>query len=116
MLTKVTGVTFSNEDGTSRTRIIASMTENDEIILERDPYNLYDSNAVKVCVKKDGKVLQIGFIEKMLASKLSPLLRRGAKFDIQIESCGIYMDRPYCELELVGLEYDKYGNLVVFEL
>lgn len=31
MLTKVTGVTFSNEDGTSRTRIIASMTETDEI-------------------------------------------------------------------------------------
>ena len=59
MLTKVTGVTFSNEDGTSRTRIIASMSESDEIILERDPYNQYDSNAVKVCVKKDEKVAKL---------------------------------------------------------
>ena len=112
MLTKVTGVTFSNEDGTNRTRIIASMTETDEIILERDPYNQYDSNAVKVCVKKDGKVQQIGFIEKTLASKLSPKMRRGAKFNVRIESCGIYMDRPYCELELEGVEYDNDGELV----
>ena len=112
MLTKVTGVTFSNEDGSSRTRIIASMTESDEIILERDPYNQYDSNAVKVCVKKDDKVQQIGFIEKTLASKLSPKLRRGAKINVRIESCGIYMDRPYCEIELVGVEYDDEGNLL----
>lgn len=112
MLTKVTGVTFSNEDGTSRTRIIASMTENDEIILERDPYNQYDSNAVKVCVKKDSKVQQIGFIEKVLASKLSPKMRRGAKLNVRIESCGIYMDRPYCELELEGVEYGDDGELV----
>lgn len=112
MLTKVTGVTFSNEDGTSRTKIIASMSESDGIVLERDPYNQYDSNAVKVCVKKDGKVQQIGFIEKTLASKLSPKMRRGAKFAVRIESCGIYMDRPYCEIDLVGVEYDDYGELV----
>ena len=112
MLTKVTGVTFSNEDGTSRTRIIASMTDNDEIILERDPYNQYDSNAIKVCVKKDGRVQQIGFIEKMLASKLSPKMRRGAKFDVSIESCGIWMDKPFCELELEGVEYGDDGELV----
>ena len=112
MLTKVTGVTFSNEDGTSRTRIIASMTENDEIVLERDPYNQYDSNAVKVCVKNNGIVQQIGFIEKVLASKLSPKLRRGVKFNVRIESCGIYMDRPYCEIELVGVEYNDNDELV----
>jgi hypothetical protein len=112
MLTKVTGVTFSNEDGTSRASIIASMSEDDEIILERDPLNQYDSNAVKVCVKKDGKVHQIGFVEKALASKLSPKMRRGAKFDVYVESCGIYMDRPYCEIELDGVEYDDDGELV----
>jgi uncharacterized protein YycO len=112
MLTKVTGVTFSNEDGTSRASIIASMSEDDEIILERDPLNQYDSNAVKVCVKKDGKVHQFGFVEKALASKLSPKMRRGAKFDVYVESCGIYMDRPYCEIELDGVEYDDDGELV----
>ena len=112
MQTKVTGVTFNNEDGTSRAKIIASMSEFDEIILERDPYNEFDSNAVKVCVNKDGKIQQIGFIEKRLASKLSPKMRRGTKFDVEIISCGIYMDRPYCELEIIGVEYDEDGELV----
>ncbi len=112
MLTKITGVTFSNEDGTNRAQIIANLDEDDEIILERDPQNQYDSNAIKVCVNKDGKIQQIGFIEKNLASKLSPKMRRGAKFDVYIESCGIYMERPYCELELDGVEYDDDGELV----
>ncbi len=112
MLTKVTGVTFNNEDGTSRARIIASMSELDEIVLERDPYNQFDSNAIKVCVKKDGKIQQIGFLEKTLASKLSPKMRRGTKVNACIESCGIYMDRPYCEIELIGVEYDDDDELV----
>ena len=55
MITKVVGVTFSNEDGSSRARIIAGMTESDKVCLERDPYNQYDANAVKVCVLKNGE-------------------------------------------------------------
>ena len=102
MLTKVKGVTFSNDDGTSRTEIIASMSENDEIILVRDPFNQYDCNAIKVCVKKDGEYQQIGFIDKVLASILSPKMRDGSKFEVRVESCGIYMDRPYCEIELLN--------------
>lgn len=113
MLTKVTGVTFLNDDGTNRANIIASMTNNDVVVLERDPFNQYDSNAVKVCVIKNGKPLQIGYIEKVLASKLSPKLRRGAKIEIRIESCGIYMERPYCELELIGVHYDTNDDLII---
>lgn len=103
MRTHVSGVTFSNEDGTSRRTIISSMCENDTIVLERDPYNPYDSNAVKVCVIKGGQKKQIGYVEKRLAAEISPKMRRGAKFDVTIVGCGVYMDRPYCEIEIQGL-------------
>ena len=73
---------------------------------------MLDHGQIFYYVKKDEKVQQIGFIEKVLASKLSPKMRRGAKFNVRIESCGIYMDRPYCELELEGVEYDNDGELV----
>ena len=66
MLTKVTGVTFSNEDGTSRRSIIASMNDSDQIELERDPYNPYDRNAVKVNVIKMESLSRLVFLKKNL--------------------------------------------------
>jgi hypothetical protein len=100
MITKVVGVTFSNEDGSSRARIIASMSESDQICLERDPYNQFDSNAVKVCVVKNGEKKQIGFLAKDLASEVSPKLRRGVNFRTTIVGCGIWNERPFCEIEV----------------
>lgn len=100
MVTKVVGVTFSNEDGSSRTRIIASMSESDQICLERDPFNQFDSNAVKVCVVKNGENKQIGFLAKDIASEVSPKLRRGVKFTTSIVGCGMWNDRPFCEIEI----------------
>ena len=101
MITNVVGVTYLNDDGTSRASIIRSMSIDDEIILERDPYNLYDSNAVKVCVKRNGKYQQIGFLERGLASEISPKMRRGIKYEVSILSCGIssISHQPYCTLE-----------------
>lgn len=100
MITKVVGVTFSNEDGSSRTRIIAGMSETDKICLERDPYNQFDSNAVKVCVLKNGEKKQIGFLAKDIASSVSPKLRKGVKFNTKIIGCGMWNDRPFCEIEI----------------
>lgn len=112
MITKVTGVTFINDDGISRASIISSMSILDEIVLVRDPYNLYDSNAIKVCVKKGDKEHQIGFVEKGLASKLSPKMRKGVSFKVIVDSCGVYMDRPYCNINLIGVEYGYDGELI----
>lgn len=100
MVTKVVGVTFSNEDGSSRSRIIASMSETDQICLERDPFNQYDSNAVKVCVLKGGEKKQIGFLAKDIASSISPKLRKGVIFKAIIIGCGMWNDRPFCEIEI----------------
>ena len=103
MITKVVGVTFSNEDGSSRTRIIEGMSESDTICLERDPYNQYDSNAVKVCVIKNGEKKQIGFLAKLIASDVSPKLRRGVNYDVTIMGCGVWNDRPFCELNITEI-------------
>lgn len=99
MITKVVGVTFSNEDGSSRARIIAGMTESDKVCLERDPYNQYDANAVKVCVLKNGEKKQIGFLSKDIAADVSSKLRRNVNFDVTIKGVGFWNDRPFCEIE-----------------
>lgn len=101
--THVSGVTFANPDGSSRRDIINHMTVNDKVFFERDPYNPYDSNAVKVLVSQGGEYKQIGFLEKALAATVSPALRRGASYKISIVGCGIYMDRPFCEIEFERL-------------
>ena len=100
MITKVVGVTFSNEDGSSRARIIAGMTESDKVCLERDPYNQYDANAVKVCVLKNGEKKQIGFLSKNIAADVSSKLRRNVNFEVTIQGVGIWNDRPFCEIEI----------------
>ena len=100
MITKVVGVTFSNEDGSSRARIIAGMTESDKVCLEREPYNQYDSNAVKVSVVKDGVKKQIGYLSKDVAADISAKLRRNVNFVVTIQGVGIYKDRPYCEIDI----------------
>ena len=100
MITKVVGVTFSNEDGSSRARIIAGMTESDKVCLERDPYNQYDANAVKVCVLKNGEKKQIGFLSKDIAANVSSKLRRNVNFEVTIQGVGIWNDRPFCEIEI----------------
>ena len=101
--THVSGVTFANPDGSSRRDIINRMSDNDKVIFERDPYNPYDSNAVKVLVSQGGQYKQIGFLEKALAATVSPSLRRGANYKITVIGCGIYMDRPFCEIEFEKL-------------
>ena len=103
MFTKVVGVTFDNEDGSSRRMIIESMSLNDKIVLERDPYNEYDSNAVKVCVVKGGRKMQIGFLARNVAAEVSPKLRRGAQITATIMNCGVYMDSPFCDLDISGI-------------
>lgn len=101
MRTKVVGVTFSNEDGSSRTRIIAGMTESDKVCIERDPFNQYDANAVKVCVLKNGEKKQIGFLAKEIAAEISPKLRKNVKFNVSIAGVGIWNDRPFCEIDIM---------------
>ena len=75
---QVAGITFANEDGEFRQKIIENYFRksannpgnNISLTIEPDPYNEYDSNAIKVIL--DGK--QIGFVPAELAKVIKPLV------------------------------------------
>ena len=79
--TKVVGVSFPNDDGSSRQQIITSLTESIEkeevlLLLERQQNNVHDQNAVAV-YSFEGK--QIGFLSKQVSETIAPLMDQGTK-------------------------------------
>ncbi len=66
--TKVVGVSHQNQDGTSRQKIISDeVRENDLLILEPEPDNPHDPNAVRVLSKQGN---QIGYLKKEVAEQI----------------------------------------------
>jgi single-stranded-DNA-specific exonuclease len=63
VLTKVVGVTF---DG--RQAVIKQMTAGEMLLLKREPYNRYDTNAIRV-ERLNGS--QIGYLSKDLAQEIA---------------------------------------------
>ena len=94
---KVVGVTFKNDDGSSRKDKIIEMSvngaQNSVITIEREPQNQYDPNAIKVLA--DGK--QIGYIGKDFSGILAPMIdNEFRRFTAVVKDCGEYKNRPYC--------------------
>lgn len=76
MHTKVVGVTKVNEDGRRRQEIISEdLYEGMDLVLEREPDNPYDPNAVAVLTSSYGD--QVGYLNKDLAAELAPLMDDG---------------------------------------
>ena len=103
MIVKVVGVTFENKDGSSRADIISRMSNTDKVCLERDPYNEYDSNAVKVLVMRGDEKKQIGYLPKDIAAKISPKLRRNVDFMVTVSRVGVWKHNPFCEIDIVEI-------------
>ena len=96
---KDVGVTFTNEDGSSRRAIIERMNSNSKVYITREPSNKYDMNAIKVCVvDADGHDGQIGYIGKDYSTILAPMMDMGREFTASVGECGIYKNRPYCNI------------------
>lgn len=97
---KVVGVTFKNDDGSSRADKIIEMSQYKDkavIQLEREPQNKYDPNAIKVLA--DGK--QIGYIGKDYSGILAPMMdNEFRRFSARLKDCGEYKNRPYCEITI----------------
>lgn len=93
---KVVGVTFKNDDGSSRKDLIFNMCDQSPIMLEREPNNKYDPNAIKVIT--DGG--QIGYIGKDYSAILAEYMDAGRQFTAKVKpKCvGEYKGRPYCTL------------------
>ena len=81
--TKVVGVTFKNDDGSDRQRIIRDLnksgllSEGTELDLIPQPDNPYDSNCIRV-VAKNGQ--QIGCLSRDVAAKVAPMMKQGVVY------------------------------------
>ena len=70
--TKVVGVSKDNPDGSSRQEIIKrEVDEDDKLLLEAEPTNRYDENAIRILSKKGN---QIGYLSREIAEKIKPAL------------------------------------------
>lgn len=75
--TKITGVTHHNKDGKSRQRLISQCQVGEELLLEREPDNRVDPNAIKIS-RVTGE--QLGYIPAhVAASGLAKNLDRGER-------------------------------------
>lgn len=85
--TKVAGVSFPNEDGTSRQRILRKCSPGESLLLIRDPKNEYDCYAVKVCKRSwfRRSPRQIGFLCAWLAETIAPLMDSGVPVQATVE-------------------------------
>ena len=43
---------------------------------------------------------KLGFLSKDLASEISPKIRRGTTYKTSVVECGMWNDKPYCEIEI----------------
>ena len=68
ILTKVVGVTFSNEEyNVNRQDIIKQLSGKEKVSLRREPKNRFDTNAVAVYVDFNNKKYKIGYLKAELA-------------------------------------------------
>lgn len=93
---KVVGVTFANEDGTSRQSIIESIgkNENAAIFLKREPNNPYDKMAVAVYSIYG----QVGYISKDYAKIISQMMDSGEKFTARVAEVDEYKNTHYIHI------------------
>ena len=71
--TNLAGVTFENDDGINRQKIIAKCSEGEIVRLVRDRGNRHDPNAVRV---ERGSGEQIGWLPADIAKEIAPVMDR----------------------------------------
>jgi HIRAN domain len=94
---KIAGVTHDNADGTSRQAIISRCNVGERLVLQPEPDNSFDPNAVKV-LRTNGE--QLGFLGARLAAELQPYLIAGQTI-------------PCCIANFSGGEYETGVNIYI---
>lgn len=93
--TKLTGVTHDNDDTDkprNRQAIIKKFVKAEEILLlEREPYNQYDKNAIAVYVVPlddpwGEDQYRVGYLTGELAKKIAPLMDSGHRAVCQVQN------------------------------
>ena len=87
--TKVVGVTFKNDDGSDRQRIIRNLSrdgeleERTELFFVPQPTNPYDSNCILV---NSGNGQTLGTLSRDVAAQVSPQIRQGYMFKAYVSA------------------------------
>lgn len=71
---RLAGTTHANADGTSRQSAIADLRPCDELLLQHEPANAYDENAIRVLTQAGQ---QVGYLEARLAGETVRRTRKG---------------------------------------
>jgi len=95
----VKGVSFSNDDGTSRQLLLQRLSKVTKgifwITLTREKDNSYDPNAIKVeAIKEGGGKATLGYIPRALAEIVAPLIDSGKEAVVT----GFEFTNPLCGL------------------
>ena len=113
---KVVGVSFPNEDGSSRREILEALYDDFwtegregeiEVSLRREPDNPHDPNAVAVHAKAPGVSGQVGYVPRQGAEEIGALLQDEALVvSARVESMGVARNG------LVGISVEVQANEV----
>ncbi len=80
---ELVGMTHLNKRGLSRLPLIDNLRIGDKLILVPDPANEHDRNAILVYGEGD-RDNDLGFVHRMKAKQICPLIERGAVFTAQL--------------------------------
>jgi hypothetical protein len=118
--TKVSGVSFPNDDGTERQEIIRHCRQGEILDLKRDPTNRYSRFAVKV-LRQTGQ--QVGHVPEHWAEQACDLIDEGWDLSARItavtggavgkEYRGVNMAVFYAKPTVTNGEYDAYVTAVI---
>lgn len=78
---KVTGVTFENEDGVNRQDLLRKLNSGAKLELRMEPENPHDDNAVEIY----SSVGKIGYIKRDLAAYITTLLEKKVRVIVEVE-------------------------------
>ncbi len=84
--TKVVGVSKQNSDGSSRQMIIANyVNESDPVLLELEPDNPFDPDAIKVLITENR---QIGYLKREIAPNIKSAIINEAEIHAKVSWVG----------------------------
>jgi len=104
---QVAGESHSNDDGSDRQTIIASCRVGETLLLDAEPDNPEDENAVRV-LRQDGK--QIGYLERATAARLVDEL---SDFSAFVAGIGRGSTGPYLGVALMMVVNDGKESSIV---
>lgn len=89
-----------------------TLTEGDPLLIEREPSNQFDPNAIKV-LSPEGSI-HIGYVAKEIAVELAPMMDEGRFFSCSVESVMMkqimLLIREIDFPPVAGLINDQAGN------